>query len=105
MATVLKDPESARYRFGEPQRAYVNNGLLRGGNVVWQGYVIYFFVNAKNSYGGYTGEQPWFALVYDTVISKVDTADHDSSPYILFGSMHLTYPRFLIVFGYDAERS
>lgn len=62
-ATVLKDPESARYRFGSPRRAYMNNGLIHGGGIGWAGYAIVVGINAKNSYGGYTGEQPYVLLL------------------------------------------
>ncbi len=62
-ATILKDPESARYRFGTPRKAYVNNGLIHGGNLGWVGYAMMVGINAKNSYGGYTGEQPYLVLL------------------------------------------
>jgi hypothetical protein len=72
----LKDPESARYNFGAPARAYANNGSLRGGEVVWRGYAVPVRVNAKNSYGGYTGGKDYIILfngdnpVYDTTNSS-----------------------------------
>ena len=62
METILRDPDSARYRIGHAERAYLNSARLRGGNVVWQGHVVYFEVNAKNGYGGYTGFEPHMAL-------------------------------------------
>ena len=77
MSTVLKDPQSARYRFGVPQPAYLNNGWLYGGKVTWQGYLVYFYVNAKNSYGGYTGEEKWLALIRDENVSLVDSASNE----------------------------
>lgn len=48
---ILKDPYSAVYRFGAPKRVYFqgpNNSRLFG-------TAIPVHVNAKNSYGGYTG--------------------------------------------------
>lgn len=62
METILRDAESARYRIGGAERAYFNAGRLRGGEVVWKGHVVYFDVNAKNAYGGYTGFEPYMAL-------------------------------------------
>jgi len=55
---VLKDPESARYTFEPPFKAYSQDGSLsstKGG--VSYGYAVGVQVNAKNSYGGYTGNQ------------------------------------------------
>lgn len=74
---VLKDPESARYRFGLPRKAYLNNGLIHGGTVAWVGYVVRVDVNAKNSMGGYTGHQPYLALFSgDRLYSVLSGADH-----------------------------
>jgi hypothetical protein len=54
---VLKDAESARYEFREPYRAWFHvQGIFAGkyrGTIY--GYTVPVFVNAKNSYGGYTG--------------------------------------------------
>ena len=54
---ILKDPDSAIYDFSgsTPRRAYTNAGLAVGGGVNWSGWVVYYRVNAKNSYGAYTG--------------------------------------------------
>ncbi len=60
--SVLKDAESARYRFDQPSKAYENEGLLFGGKVVWLGYLVDVEVNAKNSYGGYVGYKPYIFL-------------------------------------------
>ncbi|WP_343590149.1 hypothetical protein [Paracidovorax wautersii] len=60
---VLKDPESARYRFEKPMRAYKNDGLIRGGKVIWVGYLVPVYVNAKNGFGGYTGFKRYSALL------------------------------------------
>lgn len=62
MASRLKDPDSAKYRYlHAPIKAYVNDGLIRGGEVVFVGWLVPFEVNAKNSYGGYTGWEPYTA--------------------------------------------
>lgn len=56
---ILKDPESARYEKGHLGKAYCNKGIAWGGDVVWYGYAANIYVNAKNSYGGYTGFKPY----------------------------------------------
>jgi len=35
-----KVKETASFRFGKPVRAYLNKGLLRGGEIEWQGWVV-----------------------------------------------------------------
>ncbi|WP_018435323.1 hypothetical protein [Paraburkholderia atlantica] len=72
---LLKDPESARYDFGAPARAYANNGSLRGGDVAWRGYAVPVRVNAKNSYGGYTGGKDYIILF------NGDQPIHETTPY------------------------
>lgn len=59
---ALKDPNSAMYRIGTPYTAYSNTGLAGGGGIAWSGYAVNVQINAKNSYGGYTGYQPYRVL-------------------------------------------
>lgn len=56
---ILKDPDSAKFKFETPQRAYRNTGLAYGGSVTWIGYAVRIQINAKNSLGGYTGFEPY----------------------------------------------
>jgi hypothetical protein len=62
---VLKDPDSAKYQFGTPRRAYGNNGLVYGGNVAFTGWAVPVAINAKNSFGGYTGFEPFLVIFVD----------------------------------------
>lgn len=75
MSTVLKDPESARYTFEPPFKAYSQDGSMSstGGGVTY-GYVAGVQLNAKNSYGGYTGNQLYVfmfsnGVMYDTTMN------------------------------------
>ncbi len=70
--TLLKDPESARYRFGAPEKGWlpryhfdhrVPGQPHRHGHVL--GWKVHFAVNAKNSYGGYAGESRYEAFFQD----------------------------------------
>lgn len=62
MSDLLKDPYSAKYRYHHaPVKGYANNGLLHGGDVAFFGWMVPFEVNAKNSFGAYTGWQPYVA--------------------------------------------
>ena len=68
MKPVLKDPYSAQYSFGTPYKAYFVDGLL-GGNKRYFGYGVDVGVNAKNGFGGYTGEQMYkFFMCNDHII-------------------------------------
>jgi hypothetical protein len=52
---TLKDPYSAVYDFSDtPKRARVFRGIINGGGHTY-GYACIVGVNAKNSFGGYTG--------------------------------------------------
>ena len=55
MATLL-DPDSAKYRGpSKVQKYWATEGEY--GTKVYYGYIAFYAVNAKNAYGGYTGEQ------------------------------------------------
>lgn len=59
---VLKDPDSAKYKIGDPVKGYIDNGWINEG-VDWYGWWIPIYINSKNSYGGYTGFKQ-YALYY-----------------------------------------
>jgi len=55
---LLKDPESARFRgMSEPFKSYTTK-ILPDGTPVY-GWAVTIQVNAKNSYGGYSGFRPY----------------------------------------------
>lgn len=61
MEMALKDPDSAKYKFGQPFKAWSNKALVYGGGFSWAGWAVEFQVNSKNSYGGYNGYKPYIA--------------------------------------------
>lgn len=66
---TLKDPDSARYKFGALKKGWLKEGLVYGGATRF-GWVQIVSVNAKNGYGGYTGYETHYILflgrkVYD----------------------------------------
>jgi hypothetical protein len=74
---ILKDPDSAKYRFSAPVKAYGNEGLIYGGDVSWLGWLVDVDVNAKNSYGGYTGAKQYMVFFKgDRVFKHVKGRDH-----------------------------
>jgi hypothetical protein len=44
---ILDYPEDARFRIGKPVKGYMNRGLLLGGGVAWQGYLVDVEVDAR----------------------------------------------------------
>ena len=70
MAGILKDPYTAKYRFQSVYKGYLQKAPIHGCGVSY-GYVLEFGVNAKNSYGGYTGEKPYAVLFKDGVVVDI----------------------------------
>ncbi len=68
LAARLKDPSSLQYEhIKRPTPIWV--GPIGFGSVKY-GYGVCAYVNAKNSYGGYTGKRLFFFLLRDGVITK-----------------------------------
>jgi hypothetical protein len=65
---VLFDPESAQYRdWRGPSQGYVYD--ISG---CFYGYRVCVLVNAKNRFGGYVGTVPYFFVVHNGGITKVE---------------------------------
>ncbi|MBA5234749.1 hypothetical protein H2Y56_21960 [Pectobacterium aroidearum] len=62
----LKDPDSAKYRFSEPRKAFTEATRHFA-------YVVPVAVNAKNSYGGYTGFKMYYLSYYGSDFKDVTT--------------------------------
>lgn len=69
METLLKDPESARYRFSPPEKHWIRQSELNAdvkasafGQSHLFGWRVDFGLNAKNGFGGYSGEKPYRAF-------------------------------------------
>ena len=74
---ILKDPDSAKFLFTEEVGATeLSAGIRKWGRentdgTTTFGWQIHFGVNAKNSYGGYTGMKPWEAIFVNGRLLKV----------------------------------
>ena len=66
---VLKDPYSAHYQFGRAYRGYVVGSAFEGRQLS-AGYLLDTQVNAKNSYGGYTGYKSYRFLFQSGALVK-----------------------------------
>lgn len=67
---ILKDPYSAHvaYVTKNPPKQYVAAGMFTGVSQTLAGYGVCFWVNSKNSYGGYTGDKLFGVLIKDDVV-------------------------------------
>ena len=72
MSGVLKDPYSARYEFfGPPTSGW--QGVGSGRRFGWR---ICATINAKNSYGGYTGAKLYYFMIrYGQVVKRIGGGD------------------------------
>ncbi len=69
---VLKDPETARFgRVTRPIRAHAIANVFKHEAVY--GYSVCATVNARNSYGGYTGRRATWFLIYEGRIVQAST--------------------------------
>lgn len=68
LGNKLKDPDSAKYsEFSAPKQGYAI--VDRKSKIVAYGYAVCAYFNAKNSYGGYTGNKMyWFLIKNDNVV-------------------------------------
>lgn len=70
MAETLKDPESARYsEFSAPRKEHA----IASRRAIY-GYSSCVLVNAKNSYGGYTGSQQYWFFFQNGKIVRTQNA-------------------------------
>lgn len=86
---ILKDPQSAQYRIEPPVKAYSNRGRAFGGGVSWMGYQAGAEVNARGSFGNYTGFKPYLFLFSGENIARVIEGRGD---YVLVHAVDCTNP-------------
>jgi len=82
----LKDPDSAIYEWNPVYRGWMRDAPIHGGGLRF-GYILYGNVNAKNSFGGYTGLKPYNFVFYDGNIISVYAqkelrGSYGSTPYM-----------------------
>lgn len=77
LESYLKDPYSAHYTWQPIYKGIVTTSMLDGGRHL-PGYILDGTVNAKNSYGGYTGAQDFQFLIRDGKVLSVSKRDPDT---------------------------
>ena len=70
MSMALKDPDSAKYNFGEPRKGMTQDGWAVGGKKHF-GYIVPTMINAKNSFGGYVGAKQYYFLFSEGQVMEV----------------------------------
>ncbi|EAP6367367.1 hypothetical protein EI752_27295 [Salmonella enterica] len=77
----LKDPDSAKFYDFTPPRKEV---MVENKKFVY-GYSSCVFVNAKNSYGGYTGKKLYWTFIRDNKVLRIQDANSDFGNLIFIG--------------------
>lgn len=67
---VLFDPYSVKYEIEAPYQSWYKEPPLLGGHL-YAGYMVVVWVNAKNRFGGYTGNQKYGFIFKNNEIVKV----------------------------------
>ncbi len=79
--TRLKDPQSAQYDIGSPNKGWWANSIVFGGGKFY-GYIVDVSINAKNSYGGYTGNQAYKFVIKDGRVISASAQDRKSGAFL-----------------------
>ena len=66
----LKDPHSAQIDWGVVQKGWTKDAPIQGGGFQF-GYKLDVQVNAKNSFGGYTGYKPYIFLFFNGDFKRI----------------------------------
>lgn len=78
---ALKDPDSAKFSEFSPLRKEV---MVEKNNFVY-GYSTCVFVNAKNSYGGYTGKQLYWTFIRNDQVLRIKNTNEAYGNIIFVG--------------------
>lgn len=90
---TLKDSESARYKFSPPAKGWLKPDPSIWGETFY-GRLVEVQVNAKNSYGGYTGYEAWKFLIRDgQFVAAVRNDGGAWGPVFYQGSWYIPPPR------------
>ena len=69
-------PATASYRFGRPEKGYVNEGVLVGGGVAWQGYLVEVGVLEEALFASQTEPDHYVVRMRDGDVVEVLEADY-----------------------------
>jgi hypothetical protein len=66
--------ERASFEFGQPVRSYLNKGLLRGGEVEWQGWIVDVSIRTTSAFGQPQTEAFVVRLSHGDVVEVLEAA-------------------------------
>ncbi len=69
-------PADASFRFRRPEKGYLNKGVLAGGGVAWQGYLVEVEVLAKALFASQTEPNRYVVRMRDGDVVEVLEADY-----------------------------
>ncbi len=69
-------PEQASFRFGRPEKGYLNEGLLAGGAVAWQGWLVEFEVVRAARFESQTKPERYVVRMRDGDVIEVLRAEY-----------------------------
>jgi hypothetical protein len=78
LLSMLKDPGSAKFQFHAPEIHWFSSGDWLRGWTDWYGWRVPVLINARNSFGGYTGFQNHSVLFQNGEIVGIEKP---SGPY------------------------
>jgi hypothetical protein len=68
--------EKASFRFGKPERGYLNKGILAGGKVEWQGYLVPVDVVKESLFDSQTKPESYVVRMFDGEVVEVMEAEY-----------------------------
>ena len=78
MTRILKDPESAQFRnYSIPKKDWLSTIVPKN---FYFGWLVCVDINAKNSYGGYTGVKPYYFIFKGNEIVYAQDSPDTTSP-------------------------
>ena len=72
-------PRKASLRFGRPVQGYINQGLLQGGGIAWQGYLVDVRAALPSRFEGQEREIAYTVRLRDGEVIEVHDARYASS--------------------------
>lgn len=80
-SSILRDPYSAQYRFHKPFKSWTRKAPIRGGGIDKFGWTVRVWVNAKNAFGGFTGEKQYIFFFKDGIMQETGYLSSYHEPY------------------------
>lgn len=77
-SNILRDPYTVQYRFHVPFKGWLNKPFYSGLEFGW---IVRVWVNAKNAFGGYTGEKQYMFFFKNGIMRETGYLSSSWEPY------------------------